>query len=89
MVGEKLGRIRSIGFGVVIMIAGAIMQATAYSRGHMIAARIVTGIGMGIINSTTPVLQVSSDECFKGELAADIVFTQAEYSPQASRGVCE
>ena len=55
-----MGRLRSIGFGVVIMIIGAIMQATSYGRVQMILARVVTGIGMGAINSTTPVLQVGS-----------------------------
>jgi MFS family permease len=62
VVGERMGRIRSIGFGVSVMIVGALLQATAYSRAHMIIARIITGIGMGTINSTTPVLQVSGAE---------------------------
>jgi sugar porter (SP) family MFS transporter len=56
-VGENLGRRRTIGAGVVVMIIGALLQATAYSRAHMIVARIVTGTGMGVINSTVPVLQ--------------------------------
>lgn len=55
--GEKLGRRKTIGIGCLIMIIGALLQATAYSRAHMIVARIVSGVGMGIINSTVPVLQ--------------------------------
>ena len=39
------------------MILGALLQATAYTRAHMVVARIVSGIGMGIINSTVPVFQ--------------------------------
>lgn len=39
------------------MIVGAILQATAYSRAQLIVGRIVSGIGMGFINSTTPVFQ--------------------------------
>lgn len=39
------------------MIIGAILQATAYSRAHMIVGRVVSGFGMGAINSTVPVLQ--------------------------------
>jgi hypothetical protein len=39
------------------MIVGALLQATAYSRAHMIVARIVSGVGMGFINSTVPVFQ--------------------------------
>jgi MFS family permease len=52
------------------MIIGALLQATAYSRAHMIVARIVSGVGMGFINSTVPVFQ-------------------AEFSPKATRGLCE
>ncbi|KAE9377523.1 sugar transporter-like protein [Stipitochalara longipes BDJ] len=55
--GEQLGRKKSIGIGVIIMIIGALLQATAYSRAHMIVARIVSGVGMGFINSTVPVFQ--------------------------------
>ena len=39
------------------MIAGALLQATAYTRVHMIVARVVSGVGMGFINSTVPVFQ--------------------------------
>lgn len=38
------------------MIVGALLQATAYSAAHMIVARIVSGLGMGFINSTIPVM---------------------------------
>ncbi|GME25807.1 putative sugar transporter stl1 protein [Neofusicoccum parvum] len=57
IIGERLGRLRSIGIGIGIMIVGAILQATAYTREHLIVARIVSGVGMGFINSTVPVLQ--------------------------------
>ncbi|KAI9642756.1 hypothetical protein NHQ30_008488 [Ciborinia camelliae] len=55
--GENLGRKNSIAIGVVIMILGATLQAAAYSRAHMIVARVVSGVGMGFINSTVPVFQ--------------------------------
>ena len=57
IVGEQLGRRKSIGGGVIIMIIGALLQATSYTRAQMIVARIVAGVGMGAINSTVPVLQ--------------------------------
>ncbi|KAG9514771.1 general substrate transporter [Aureobasidium sp. EXF-12298] len=56
-IGEKLGRRRSVLIGVIIMIVGALLQSTAYHVAHMIVARIVSGIGMGFINSTVPVIQ--------------------------------
>lgn len=55
--GEKIGRKKSIAIGVVILILGSLLQATAYSRVHLIIARIVTGIGLGTVNSTVPVMQ--------------------------------
>ncbi|KAK3678832.1 hypothetical protein LTR78_001285 [Recurvomyces mirabilis] len=55
-VGERLGRRRSIFAGTVVMIIGAVLQATSYSVAQMIVARIVAGIGMGFINSTVPVM---------------------------------
>lgn len=36
---------------------GAVLQATSYHTSQMIIARIVSGIGMGFINSTVPVMQ--------------------------------
>ena len=55
-VGERLGRRRTISIGVVIMIIGSLLQSTAYTRAHMIVARIVTGFGLGAVNSTVPVM---------------------------------
>ncbi|KAK4991879.1 hypothetical protein LTR50_001498 [Elasticomyces elasticus] len=56
-VGEKLGRRKSVLIGVIIMMVGALLQATAYATAHMIVARIISGTGMGFINSTVPVIQ--------------------------------
>lgn len=56
-VGERLGRRKTVAIGAVIMVIGAILQATSYSRAQMIVARVVSGFGMGFINSTVPVIQ--------------------------------
>ncbi|KAH8657701.1 general substrate transporter [Xylariales sp. PMI_506] len=55
--GEKLGRRKTIFIGAVIMVIGALLQASSYSRAQLIVGRIVSGLGMGTINSTVPVLQ--------------------------------
>ncbi|RDA91867.1 hypothetical protein CP533_3658 [Ophiocordyceps camponoti-saundersi (nom. inval.)] len=55
--GERLGRRWTIGHGCWIMMAGAVLQAAAYGRAQLILGRIVSGIGVGIVNSTVPVLQ--------------------------------
>ena len=55
--GEQIGRKKSIGTGTVIMIIGALLQATSYTRAQLVVARVVSGVGMGFINSTVPVFQ--------------------------------
>ncbi|RCI12537.1 hypothetical protein L249_0169 [Ophiocordyceps polyrhachis-furcata BCC 54312] len=55
--GERLGRRWTIGLGCWIMMAGAVLQAAAYSRAQLILGRVVSGVGVGIVNSTVPVLQ--------------------------------
>ncbi|EPE05877.1 sugar transporter stl1 [Ophiostoma piceae UAMH 11346] len=57
VVGERLGRRRTVAVGCAIMIVGAVLQASAFSRAQMIVGRIVSGVGMGFINSTVPVIQ--------------------------------
>ena len=56
-IGEQLGRRLSIAIGTAVMIVGSLLQSTAYTRSHMIVARIVAGFGLGVVNSTAPVLQ--------------------------------
>jgi MFS family permease len=57
VVGEKLGRRKSVGIGAIISMVGAILQATSFGRAQLIVGRVVSGIGLGIINSTVPVMQ--------------------------------
>lgn len=57
VLGERLGRRKSVAIGALTSLLGALLQATAYTRSHLIVGRIVSGIGLGIINSTVPVLQ--------------------------------
>lgn len=57
LVGEKLGRKKTLSLGAIIMAIGAVLQATPFGRGQMLAARVISGLGMGAINSTAPVLQ--------------------------------
>jgi cyanate permease len=54
---ETFGRRQSIALGAIIMIIGAIVQSTSYQLAQMFVGRIVSGIGIGIINSTLPILQ--------------------------------
>lgn len=39
------------------MVVGVVLQASSGGRAQMIVARVVSGTGLGIVNSTVPVLQ--------------------------------
>ncbi|KAG6000929.1 hypothetical protein E4U21_004880, partial [Claviceps maximensis] len=55
--GERLGRRWTISHGCCVMIVGVVLQASSGTRAQMIVARAVSGTGLGIVNSTVPVLQ--------------------------------
>lgn len=75
IIGEQLGRRKTIGAGVIVMMIGALLQATAYTRAHMIVARIVSGFGMGAINSTVPVMQAEfSPKATRGICMSSITY---------------
>lgn len=42
------------------MLLGGVLQSTAKRRSQIIVGRILSGIGLGHINSMVPVLQVRS-----------------------------
>ncbi|OAQ72605.1 sugar transporter STL1 [Pochonia chlamydosporia 170] len=52
---ERLGRRRTIMLGCVILSIGGALQACASTIPHMIAGRIVAGLGNGLNTSTIPV----------------------------------
>ncbi|KAG5809205.1 hypothetical protein H9Q74_013954 [Fusarium xylarioides] len=56
-VGEKLGRRWTIWVAMGWILIGAALQATAFTRGHLIVGRIVTGVGTGLKTSTVPMYQ--------------------------------
>ncbi|TAQ90061.1 hypothetical protein B7494_g1618 [Chlorociboria aeruginascens] len=53
-IGDLLGRRRVIFLGSSIIVVGAALQASAFSLGHLIAGRVVTGLGNGMNTSTVP-----------------------------------
>ncbi|KAG0141254.1 hypothetical protein CROQUDRAFT_664079 [Cronartium quercuum f. sp. fusiforme G11] len=70
IVGERLGRKKSIRLGAAFMLVGALLQTFAYGRPQMLIGRIISGIGMGCINSTAPVLQAEiSPKASRGRYA--------------------
>ncbi|KAF4507548.1 hypothetical protein G6O67_004037 [Ophiocordyceps sinensis] len=60
-IGNPLGRRRIIFLGTVIMVIGAVLQASAFNLEHFIIGRIITGLGNGGNTSTVPMWQ--SETC--------------------------
>jgi predicted MFS family arabinose efflux permease len=54
MIGEKLGRRRTIWLAMVLVIIGAALQTSAFTIPHLVIGRVVTGVGTGLKTSTVP-----------------------------------
>lgn len=54
---EKLGRKRSTYISAWIVIIGAILQTTAHVVPHLIVARVVIGVGVGVMTAVVPTWQ--------------------------------
>lgn len=69
-IGERLGRKKTIRMGAAWMTVGCLLQTFAFGRTQMLIGRVVSGIGMGSINSTAPVLQAEvSPKASRGRYA--------------------
>lgn len=69
MIGDYLGRKKSILLGTAIMTVGAIMQIAAFSTTVMVVGRIIAGVGNGINTSTAPVWQSETSKAsWRGKL---------------------
>ncbi|KAK8119236.1 uncharacterized protein PG998_003862 [Apiospora kogelbergensis] len=55
IIGERIGRKKTIMLGCLILCIGGALQASAYTIAHMIIGRIVAGLGNGLNTSTIPV----------------------------------
>ncbi|GAM89376.1 hypothetical protein ANO11243_074130 [Dothideomycetidae sp. 11243] len=69
VIGDRLGRKKSVLLGTTIMSVGAILQITAYSVPQMIVGRVIAGIGNGINTATAPVWQSETSKAsWRGKL---------------------
>ncbi|BCS23469.1 uncharacterized protein APUU_31694S [Aspergillus puulaauensis] len=75
-VGEKLGRRRTIWFAMAWILVGAALQATAFTRPHLIVGRVVTGLGTGLKTSTVPMYQ---SELCEGKKRGRLVSTEVMF----------
>ncbi|KAF8537071.1 putative MFS monosaccharide transporter [Trichophaea hybrida] len=73
--GDKYGRIKGIAFGAAFAIIGAGLQCSALNVSWMLIARIVNGVGTGILNSVVPVWATEvADHSSRGQMIS-IEFT--------------
>ena len=64
LVGDYLGRRRTINWGIYIQLLGVIIQCSAFSVAQLIVGRCVTGVGIGMLTAGVPVYQA---ECCAAE----------------------
>ncbi|RWA09575.1 hypothetical protein EKO27_g5536 [Xylaria grammica] len=65
ILGDKLGRKRTIIAGHILNTVGAALQASAYSLPHLVIGRTLNGIGIGVTSTMSPVYL---GECVKPHL---------------------
>lgn len=52
---DRFGRIKSIAMGTLWAILGAVLQSSAQNRNWMLCARIINGVGVGVLNVAVPI----------------------------------
>ncbi|KAL1984670.1 hypothetical protein VTN96DRAFT_8796 [Rasamsonia emersonii] len=60
--GDRIGRIKAIAAGALWAILGASLQCSAQNHDWMICARLINGIGTGILNAIIPVWATETSE---------------------------
>ncbi|KAI2613398.1 putative sugar transporter [Hypoxylon sp. NC1633] len=70
ILGDKLGRKKTIAWGLLFNLIGATLQFLAWHESQMIVGRIVNGFGIGLTSTTTPVFL---SECAKSHQRGKLV----------------
>ncbi|KAJ8098118.1 general substrate transporter [Lipomyces tetrasporus] len=73
VIGDKIGRRKTIFIGSILMIIGTAIQCSSFSLSQFIVGRIVTGFGNGFITATVPMWQ---SECAKAEARGQLVMVE-------------
>ncbi|KAK5118849.1 hypothetical protein LTR62_000058 [Meristemomyces frigidus] len=82
VIGDWLGRKKTVLVGTTIMSIGAILQITSYSVAQMIVGRIIAGIGNGINTATAPPWQAETSKAsWRGKLiVVELILNIAGFS---------
>ncbi len=83
IVGDRLGRKRTLILGCTVLIVGSILMAACFERIQMMSGRILTGIGIGFITSGEAPL-VAVDSTTNGPPVTPVY--QSEIGPAAQKG---
>ncbi|GJP91557.1 hypothetical protein AnigIFM59636_005968 [Aspergillus niger] len=62
---DNLGFRKSVWLAMCIIIIGATVQTSSYSKAQLLVSRLFTGIGIGIMTTTVPVYQAELCEARK------------------------
>ncbi|PVH14126.1 uncharacterized protein CXQ87_002251 [Candidozyma duobushaemuli] len=63
-IGDMFGRVRLIFWGCVVIIIGGVLQAAATGTNFLIVARVISGLGNGVLTATVPLYAA---ECSKAK----------------------
>lgn len=74
--GDKLGRKKTIMFGALVNIIGAILQCTSFSLFQLIVGRLVSGFGFGHLTATAPNWQA---ECSRADHRGAVVLLESVF----------
>lgn len=77
ILGDILGRRKTIFLAACIIIVGTILQATPFSLGQLIAARVITGLGVGAFTATVPMWVT---ECSKAHNRGKMVMLEGMFA---------
>ncbi|KAH0830861.1 Sugar transporter STL1 [Fonsecaea pedrosoi] len=76
VLGDKLGRKRTIMLGALVHTLGAVIQSSSYSLGQLIVGRLVAGLGFGALTATAPNWQ---SECSSAEHRGSVVLLESVF----------
>lgn len=65
ILGDKLGRRRTIALGLICNVVGAILQTLSWHLSQMVTGRLVNGFGIGLVSTMSPVYL---SECAKSHV---------------------